>query len=235
MGKDNIRYKNAPLVEAVFEVRFPGEPVVENRRDIFFEKIRDEYPNIHVPPIQPGSFPALEAYQYHNSDSSIIVMTALNRFSVSTKRYSGFSSFKNVILGLSKEFDNCYKLKKVNRIGLRYINIIPFIREDDIVPMNKFFNLSFNLPSSMSKEYSNLNLVLTSKLEAGLITIKIASMLSDNRKDEALLLDFDFAKEHELRFSDIEKHLEEGHLVTKKIFEELITDEYREYIKGDVV
>jgi len=101
--------------------------------------------------------------------------------------------------------------------------------------MNKFFNLSFNLPSSMSKEYSNLNLVLTSKLEAGLITIKIASMLSDNRKDEALLLDFDFAKEHELRFSDIEKHLEEGHLVTKKIFEELITDEYREYIKGDVV
>lgn len=235
MGNYNATYKNAPLVEAVFEVRFPGEPVVENRRDIFFEKIRENYPNIHVPSIQPGSHPALEAYQYHNNDSSIIVMTALNRFSVSTKKYSSFNSFRNVIISLSKEFNNCYKLNKINRIGLRYINIIPFVKENDIVPLNKFFNISFNLPSLISKEYSNLNLVLTSKLEAGLITIKIASMLSDNRKDEALLLDFDFAKEKELHFSDIEKHLEEGHMVTKEIFEELITDEYREYIKGDVL
>ncbi len=41
-------YPNSPLVEVVFEVRFPGEPGVECNRDIFYEKIRGDFSNVLV-------------------------------------------------------------------------------------------------------------------------------------------------------------------------------------------
>ena len=233
--KNNKIYKNAPLFEVVFEIRFPSEPAVESRRDIFFDKIRDKYPHVFVPSIQPGSFPALEAYQYHNDDGSIIIMTAINRLSISIKKYSGFNSFKSLIVDLTKVFNDCYKIKKINRLGIRYINIIPFVRDKGIIPMTEFLNIGFSLPEPISEEFANINLVFTSQLETGSITTKIASLKSNNQNDEALLLDFDYAKDINLDFSKIKNYLEEGHLITKKLFEVFITNEYRTYIKGEVV
>jgi len=42
-------YPNSPLIEVIFEIKFPGEPVVECRRDIFYELVREDYPKVLVP------------------------------------------------------------------------------------------------------------------------------------------------------------------------------------------
>jgi uncharacterized protein (TIGR04255 family) len=54
MDKKNKIYKNAPLLEAIFEIRFPGEPAIECHRDVFFEKVRKIYPKILVPKLISG-------------------------------------------------------------------------------------------------------------------------------------------------------------------------------------
>ena len=39
MQNQNEIYPHAPLLETVFEIRFPGELSVECRRDVFFMKV----------------------------------------------------------------------------------------------------------------------------------------------------------------------------------------------------
>lgn len=74
-----------------------------------------------------------------------------------------------------------------------------------------------------------------SKTEGGAITTKIESIISADRSHEAILFDFDYAKEKNLVIDHVEQYLEESHTHTKRVFEELITDEYRSYLKGDAV
>ena len=57
-------YPNQPLVEVVFEIRFPGEVRVECERHLFWEKIRDDYPNVLVPHAQTDKAMALMPYKY---------------------------------------------------------------------------------------------------------------------------------------------------------------------------
>ena len=57
--------------------------------------------------------------------------------------------------------------------------------------------------------------------------------------EEALLLDFDYgkvpSKEVSLEFKNVPDYLYEAHHKTRELFEEFITDDYRQYLKGDVL
>jgi len=48
-------------------------------------------------------------------------------------------------------------------------------------------------------------------------------------------LDFDYAQEGDLYFTKIDKYLEESHTNTKHLFEQLITDNYKKVIRGEVI
>jgi len=51
-------YKNPPSIDAVFEIRFSAELSIECQRDRFYERIRNDYPQIFVP-IVVGESPSL--------------------------------------------------------------------------------------------------------------------------------------------------------------------------------
>ena len=70
MSNKNKIYKNAPLVETVFEIRFPGEPAVECGRDKFYEQIRDTYSRVLVPRSVEGKAMAVEPYQFEREDGT---------------------------------------------------------------------------------------------------------------------------------------------------------------------
>ena len=231
----NLVYPNAPLVEAVFEIRFPGEPSIECRRDEFYELIRDKYKIIYVPKLKPGQSPALQPYQFKQENHEASVMTAINSFAFSVKRYEGFNKFRPEAIRLLKLFCEKFKIKKLNRIGLRYINVIPYVREKNIVPLTDYLNISIKLPSAFSEHFKNFDLIFVSQTAGGLITTRIEQILKEDGTEEAILLDFDFYKEENLQSSQLEGYLDESHLQTKKMFEEIITDTYRNYIKGETI
>jgi uncharacterized protein (TIGR04255 family) len=228
-------YPNSPLVEVVFEIRFPGEPRVECNRDIFYEKIRGDFPNVLVPSVKTGEFPALEPYRFESEDKLVGMMVAINKFAYYVRKYPGYSQFSKEVLKWGKEFVNIYRISNLNRSGLRCINIIPFSRESGLIPLNRFLKIRLALPEVFPDNFENLNLVFISKTSGGAITTKIESMISVDRSHEAILLDFDYAKEKELTIESIDQYLEESHAYTKRMFEELITDEYRQYLKGDTI
>jgi uncharacterized protein (TIGR04255 family) len=228
-------YPNSPLVEAVFEIRFPGEPRVECNRDVFYERERGGFPNVLVPSIKTGGFPGLEPYRFESEDQQSGMLIALNKFAYYVRRYPGYAQFSKEVLNLVTEFGKIYNISKLNRSGLRYINIIPFSRESGLIPLNRFLKIKFELPEVFPNNFENLSLVLISKTEGGTITTKIESIISADRSHEAILLDFDYAKDKDLVIDHVEQYLKESHVHTKRVFEELITDEYRNYLKGDAV
>ena len=234
-------YPNQPLVEVVFEIRFPGEVRVECERHLFWEAIRTEYPNVMVPHPQPEKPLALLPYKFVRDDKTMTVMVSMNSLSLSASVYPGYKEFSKEILRIYKIFGKVFDIKKLSRIGWRYINVIPFVRENGVIPLSRLLNLGFKVPESIPEEFINLNLVFESQHKGGSIITHLQAIQKKGgvtTEGEALLLDFDYGKiptEEELQFNDVPNYLDEAHTKTKQLFEEFITDEYRQYLKGDVI
>lgn len=160
-------------------------------------------------------------------------MVSVNSFAYSTKRYRGFGIFKEVALEYVMEFGEMFKLAKIHRTGLRYVNVIPFTREEGLVPLEHYLTLSLNLPNRNSLAFKDFSVALATPANPGMLTVRIG--IISNPQGEALLLDFDFAREKDLDLAKIADYLQESHDFTKRFFEELITDNYKRLMRGEVV
>jgi uncharacterized protein (TIGR04255 family) len=227
-------YPNAPLVETVFEIRFSGEPAIECHRDEFYESVRARFPKVLVPQVGPGQFPALTPYHFRSADEKTSLMTAINRFAYSTRSYDGFASFKEQALSYMSLFGERFRLRALTRTGLRYINIIPFNREGGLLPIERYFRLRVELPSANPSLSSNISFRTAIPTANGSLTLRLECVTSSEQQ-EAFLLDFDYAKISELSFDRLAEYLDESHAETKMLFENIITDEYRKFMTGEVV
>lgn len=229
-------YPNSSLVEVIFEMRFPGEPLVECRRDLFYEFVRDEYSQVLVPQTKEGAFVALEPYRFEKKDKASGVMLAMNRFSFYSRTYPGFAEFKKEFTKILRAFRQAYpRINKLTRTGFRYVNLIPFTRENGTIPLNKFLKISLQTPPSIPLQYENVSLGFISKLENGSITARVEVVQSADQKGEAILLDLDYAKEKGLNIQSVGKYLEESHSFSRQLFEDLITGDYRAFLRGDTL
>lgn len=229
-------YPNSPLVEVIFELKFPGEPAVECRRDIFYELIRKDYPKILVPQTKEGSFVALEPYRFEKEDSTCGIMLALNKFSFYCRKYPGFALFKREIINLIGKFRKAYtKIDKLNRTGFRYVNIIPFTREEGVIPLDSFLKIKFQMPTAIPEKFNNISVGFVAKTKGGSITARIETLATADKSGEAILLDFDYAKEEGLSIKNAKQYLDESHNYSRQLFEDLITDNYRMFLKGETI
>ncbi len=196
-------YPNSPLVEVVCEIRFSAELAIECRRNEFFDKIRNKYPKILIPQPSTGQANPLAPYRFENEKHNAGIMLAINRFAFYEKDYSGHRKFISEFKRLTKILLEIYSLKDLQRLGWRYINIIPYSREDGIVPINRFVAAGIRVPEGISDQFENLGIVFVSRVAGGTITTKIESIIRQEDQQEALLLDFDFAMTEKLQFSKI--------------------------------
>ncbi len=225
----NEIYKKSPLIEAVFEVRFNPMLAVESSRDKFHDRIKDAFPNVAIPKSNQ------EPYIFAKGDQSWTVLISPILFAVSCKKYEGFQVYKKESLRLLSIFGELFKMDKLVRSGLRYVNIIPFTRESGIIPLKNYLNIEINLPKAIPSTFKAASLVFISQLEKGSITTRVEPVMSPDQTQEALILDFDYAKEADLSFKNLDLYLEESHMHTKALFEGLVTDKYRAIMRGEVV
>jgi len=227
-------YPNAPLSEAVFEIRFSGEPAVECHRDLFYEEVREKFPKVLVPQVNPGQFPALTPYHFRSADEKTSLMVAINRFAYSTRIYDGFASFKKQAMHYMVIFGEHFRLRELTRTGLRYVNIIPFSREGDLLPIERYFRFRVETPPVRPAQVSNISFRYVTPTEKGSLTLRLECVTSTEQQ-EAFLLDFDYAKVSGLNFNQLEEYIDESHAETKLFFESIVTDEYRQFMNGEVV
>lgn len=232
--KDNI-YPNSPLAEVIFEVRFTSEPAIECRRDEFYDSVRRDYPLVVVPREAERAGPLVRAYRFEREDNSAGVTVALNSFAYFMRQYQGFDFFRSEMLRLFQTFKKLYHIGTVLRIGWRYINVIPFARENNLLPLKRFFRIRSDTLPGLEAEYHSFAIRLTSPTEGGSTTIRLESALDVRGLSEIFIFDIDVARQNDLQLAKVRTYLDETHADAKNIFETSITDEYRAYLKGESV
>lgn len=119
-------WRNPPLQEAVFEVRFPpvddysifvgGMAEVKRNR---FPKV-DRLPADELPPSIMAS--GAVRHRFTTEDKGLLFQTGQDVISINAISYSGFATFANDIKDILKSAQAYADIGKVNRLGLRYIN-----------------------------------------------------------------------------------------------------------------
>ena len=230
-------FPNSPLVEVVFEIRFPGDPSFECKRDVVFRKFKDQFPVVQVPSVFPNDRPlAFVPYKFVSADGTKSMAVAINSIFFSTTQYAGYDAFSKEAIGALNAIAAEIPLDKINRTGLRYVNMIPFSREAGAVPLGRFLNVGLKTPASIPKEFEDINIAFISRFDGGLLTTRVGR--SDGKEGgtgEAIVLDFDYAKTEGLRFRQIKEYLKESHDHTKSLFTDMVTNQYLKVMRGEVL
>lgn len=229
LPSDPVVYSYAPLKEAVVEVRFPGDPTIECHRDILFENIKAEFPDVSTP-IPPVPLPP---YRFQSLDGKRSVISSINMLAYTTQTYKHFYEFKDKVLPVTKFFFDAFKVTDLKRFGLRYVNKFPIIKEGIKIPLKNLLNLDFVFPVSMSADFSDIAFAVEVKMGAGMMTTRILSG-KENGQD-IIILDFDYYMTEKLTSSNIPAYLEEGHKNIKMLFESLVSENYKKVMRGEVL
>src|SRR5262249_43250106 len=135
---------NAPVVQVVFELRFAGDLNVEARRHTFWTNIKRDYPKMLV----PTQASALMPYQFHSDDGTNALSVGLNSFALTCRKYLGHAKFAAAFFDAFDSFQRLIHLRHLTRAGLRYVNVIPFVRDSrGEIPVSDFLSAQSPMPS----------------------------------------------------------------------------------------
>ena len=134
-------YPNSPLIEVICELRFQRNLKIECQRHGFYGKISKKYPHILVPDFSPTTPSALIPYKFEPENRNCGVKLAIDKFSYYDKKYEGHKKFIKEFTRLFDLFSKTYLINKPTRVGWRYINVIPFIRDSGLIPLYDFFDI----------------------------------------------------------------------------------------------
>lgn len=227
-------YPNQPLIEAVFEIRFDGELSVDSDKDKFYNSIRANFPKLSFSQ-QSTIETGFRRFLCKDVTGSEAVQFSIDRCSFHSYKYSGgYAAFGKNALKVISGFCNRFNIETIKRTGLRYIDHIPIVREEGLIPLKKYLNFWYELPKSLSETfgYENLLTMLEVKKGDGHLRLQISSLQREDGID-MVVLDFDYAIFGELKVSNLKNYLETSHAHTKQVFEDLITDYLRQIMRGN--
>lgn len=228
-------HPNTPLVEVVFEMRFPDETSVECRRNEIQSRIRSEYPHLHVSPSINMTHPGLEPCRFVRDDNLAGVMISVNRLSYFSRAYPGFESFKLECLRVVAIFQEVIHLERLTRVGLRHINIAPFSRENNFLPLKHYFSFAEPLEKLYGTQFEQFMHHVVFPSASGSITLHVEVIRTETGNQEAFLIDIDHAGVDNWRPDDVEYYLERAHSESAAQFIGIITSGYYDYIRGEEI
>lgn len=133
-----VKYKNCPLVEVIFQLRFPTILSINTKQPAEFqEKIRRDYP-YYDEGIEEQNELLLNAngkaaqvktnqnknYSFISIDETYKVNLTSTFIAISTRKYTQWEEFSVKVEQVVKAFQEVYEVPFYTRIGLRYIDVI---------------------------------------------------------------------------------------------------------------
>lgn len=229
--EDQIIYPNAPLKEVDFEIKFNGELSILKNLDLFQEMFRIDFPKLYIPNAIQGKPYGLEPVSLRSVDEKSGIFIALNKLGYYTFDYNGFDELLKRISFISKKFIDLYpRINSVNRIGLRYNNVI--LADDMNAKFEDYLDLHFS-NNKIPKTIIDIDFVNTYQIDCIQLTIMCKTILTPT-KQKTILLDFDcFSEKKDKKVGDIVETLTLCHQTIKDAFMGIITDRYRKFMIGE--
>jgi uncharacterized protein (TIGR04255 family) len=128
-----VPLKNAPLVRAIAQVRFPPILSIEKQEFVgsFQEAIREKYPILEQIQTQNVTFHTEGAvvnpqttWCFWNADRTWRISLASSAVSIETTKYTSRSDFLTRLESLLVTLHSSFHLSQIDRLGLRYIDRI---------------------------------------------------------------------------------------------------------------
>lgn len=228
-----------PISEAIMEVRFESNFSEAPIFGMIFSQIKEKFSETEPLPIlevpihvrnQDPNLKFLPLYRIYSKETkNFIIQIGPNVFSVIvTNEYSGWKSFKELIDFGLKALENSGVVKKITRLGLRYIN---FFHGNILHKSNLNISLSND---DLADFHSNIRLEIPEGLFLNKLSINVPAFKKD--KDNLIkgsVIDIDTIREGDMPdfFSEKDAILEEIHNIEKKLFSRLLSEEYVKSLK----
>jgi len=232
-----VRLKKEPLIEAVWEIRFTSAKpsVADLLPGLVFKALPDKYPNIVRLPSADIPAPIVErdpklryVPKIRLEGGNQAVQIGEHVVALSCRRpYSGWKTFSEDIRTVIKIVRDTGLIDRLERFSLKYIDLI----ELDQPPSLSCLNLELKMggyeidtrPVQLRTEIKEGNLIHIIQI----VSPAEASIPGESGRVSGVLLDIDSIrpmKENEF-WPDIDSHLDDVHLSSKKMFFALLTPE----------
>lgn len=138
MNDQRVKYEKSPLVEVIFQLRFPTILSINSKQPVDFqEKIRKRFPYFEEGIEQQNEFLITpntgetkvrtsqnKNYSFVTEDNLYKVNLTSTFIAVSTLQYTQWEDFIEVIKFVVAQFESVYEPPFYTRTGLRYIDVI---------------------------------------------------------------------------------------------------------------
>lgn len=235
MTRIPIKIDNCPIIESIFEIRFISNYPPEAVFGIFYQEISTVFKNaeliklpiMQLPEAVRLSDPNLKYQAHHRleqANQSIGLGPHVLIFSMN-KPYSGWTQWSSFIIDILKHLTKEKVFRKIERTGLRYINVF----DDEIFSIAK---IKINLNNDcLDKQSTSLRTEMND--EEFIKILNISNNININYKNENIfgsMLDLDIIKKIDLSNDEFKKELKNilmtSHDKEKDLFFNLLTDDY---------
>lgn len=216
-----------PLVEAVIEVRFPGEADIERCRGAFQQALRSGYPDLLVPRVAAGESVATSPYVFAAADRSRAVLLSVNLMGYVVQAYPGWKGFRDGFLEHWERLSGLVQLQRANRVAVRYVNrfagpLANVVRRSD--------RPTFLAPLSQDVvRHEGSTRLRTKRGHAAHVQVRVES---DGDGDPDVVLDFDVARDGLDDLSALAGTLDGLHDDVEALFLASIDPEYASSLAG---
>lgn len=248
MNENDSNFARPILYEAVCEFHFE---FAESERwnnafaGKFLELIKSSHPGLEPSsdtPIEfqisnqgaltPSVLPSRQKFRYFSEQKdSCFILADNNIFGLSVLKNYQWEKFRDGFLDGWEKLNQCVKINRVKRIGLRYINHIPSLTGDE--SLNKWLKNEQYIPGDILKAKSNFVFNSeVSKDKKNILRINVGEVIANTAK--VILLDIDKInlentdKDHTV----LSQKLENLHNEIKAVFSSSITEELKTWMKG---
>jgi uncharacterized protein (TIGR04255 family) len=224
------KYPNQQLRAVSLEAYFPGQFSVLAGLASVQALVRSELPNLFVPNVEPGQAPALRPFQLRNVENSESLAFAINQASYVSFRYPGFDAMKARAVPLLRDALGKLDVEKLNRVTYRYENEIGIGRDERAaLPLDRILKL--DLPVWCGSQFTKLNLDSQWLWDGGQVAVSVHV----DGPIGAEILKFSIAASMTANVgpvSSLGRYADAVHNEANRIFETMITDDFREYIRA---
>jgi len=227
MSTAHPRLRKPPLIEAVFELRFSTETAYGLIPGRMFDELREVFPQVEELPTATlpldVPFPALVRHRFRSGDGSKLLQTGHEVVSVNHLAYSQYNDLRGDAERVIEVLIKLALVKKVRRVGLRYINRLTLDR-----PWSSVTTLTDKVPEAISSRIRNRRFHYNLEYQPDRMNMALANVTGDGA--EKLQVDLDFFREEadvpQMQTHAILEWLDIAHERVYEAFMSLLTVEY---------
>lgn len=217
--------ENSPLIDCVIELRFETDLVKSAVFGVIYNCIKETYPGIvynlpisQLPEQLRVSDPNLKYKpMYRLENDKTILQIGSDVICVSSKMpYIGWNTFYDITVDITKKVMALGFIKRISRVGFRYINFI----EGDIKDLLK---MSFKLDNNTFNSLNIRTLINKNSFTNNLFFSNDAFL----KQKRGSVIDIDTSKEYNDNYfyDNIESELQNAHQCEKELFFSLLKED----------